>query len=122
MTAGNPGSNTMPVGTTANSTFTTGLLTEADWKGAAWIGMPNKGSGVLARTEFEVPAGRSVPRAFVYSVGLGYYKLFLDGARVSTHELGAFTTFAKRVYYDTYDVTAALRGSERTYKATRSQA
>ena len=42
-------------------------------------------------------------------VGLGYYKLFVDGAKVSTHELGAFTTYTKRVYYETIDATAAMR-------------
>jgi len=29
--------------------------------------------------------------------------------KVSTHELGAFTTYTKRVYYDTYDATDAMR-------------
>ena len=28
---------------------------------------------------------------------------------MSTHELGAFTTYTKRVYYDTYDATDAMR-------------
>ena len=42
-------------------------------------------------------------------MGLGYYKLFVDGAKVSTHELGAFTTYSKRVYYETIDATAAMR-------------
>ena len=102
VTAGNPGSNGLPVGTTANSTFTTGLLTEADWKGAQWIGLPNKGSGVQLRTEFEVPAGRSVRRAFPYRVGLGYYTPYLDGARVPTHELDPLPPFRKRVFYDTF--------------------
>ena len=43
----------------------------------------------------------------------GYYKLYLDGARISTHELGAFTTFAKRVYYDTYDLTRSIQQYQR---------
>ena len=30
-------------------------------------------------------------------------------SQVSTHELGAFTTYTKRVYYDTYDATDAMR-------------
>ena len=42
---------------------------------------------------------------------ISYYKLFVDGAKVSTHELGAFTTYEKRVYYDTYDITAAMAKS-----------
>ena len=88
--------------------FSTGV--QGDWKNAAWIGSAaGKQQGTLLRHEFSVPSGCNVERAFVYSVGLGYYKLHLDGTRVSDHELGAFTTFTKRVYYDTVDVTAALR-------------
>jgi len=90
--------------------FSTGV--QGDWKGAEWIGTAAAGSasqGTLLRTEFAVPIGCTVERATVHSVGLGYYKLQLDGARASDHELGAFTTFASRVYYDTVDVTAALR-------------
>ena len=32
----------------------------------------------------------------------------VNGQRVSTHELGIFTTFQQRIYYDTYDVSQAL--------------
>jgi hypothetical protein len=46
----------------------------------------------LLRTPFTVPAGATVDRAVAYAVGLGYYKLHVDGVQVSTHELGAFTT------------------------------
>ena len=44
-------------------------------------------------------------------VGLGYYKLHLNGEKVSTHELGAFTTFTSRVYYDAIDCTAAVNAA-----------
>ena len=40
---------------------------------------------------------------------------YSEGQKVSTHELGAFTTYEKRVYYDTYDITkamAVMAGSE----------
>ncbi len=37
-----------------------------------------------------------------------YYKLEVNGQRVSTHELGIFTTFQQRIYYDTYDISQAL--------------
>eukprot|EP01052_Picozoa_sp_SAG31_P069081 SAG31_NODE_27897_length_418_cov_1.438871_1_plen_115_part_10 len=39
-----------------------------------------------------------------------YYKLYVNGEKVSDHELGAFTTYTERVYYDTWDVTAQLNG------------
>ena len=31
-----------------------------------------------------------------------YYKLHVNGEKVSNHELGAFTTYTERVYYDTW--------------------
>ena len=49
-----------------------------------------------------------VARATAHVIGLGYYKLHVSGQRVSTHELGAFTTFEERVYYDSIDVSAAI--------------
>ena len=36
----------------------------------------------------------------------------MNGERVSTHELGAFTTYAVRVLYDAIDITAALQKNE----------
>lgn len=84
-----------------NATFSTGLYTPADWKGAAWIGI---GAMAQLRKEFAVKA-TFVTRATAYVVGLGYYKLFVDGTKVSDHELGAFTMYERRVYYDTWDAT-----------------
>ena len=48
-------------------------------------------------------------RVVAYVIGLGYYKLDVSGSRVSTHELGQFSTFAKRVLYDTYNLTGAAQ-------------
>jgi hypothetical protein len=45
---------------------------------------------------------------------LSYYKLYVNGQRVSTHELGIFTTFQERIYYDTYDVQPALWSNSST--------
>ena len=99
----------------APATFTTGLYNDKDWSGAQWITMFNgtdktrSPEHVLLRSKvFSLPEGKTVRRAEVYVVGLGYYKLYLDGMQVSTHQLGAFTTFEKRVLYDTWDATAAL--------------
>jgi alpha-L-rhamnosidase len=86
----------------APARFSTGLYQPTDWEGAAWIG----GSRGKYRREFA--AKSSVRRATVYVVGLGYYKLWVNGQKVSSHELGPFTTFAERCYYDTWDVTAQL--------------
>jgi alpha-L-rhamnosidase len=87
------------------ATFSMGLIAESDWKGATWIGITSTASGRQLRTSFQAS---SVKRAVVYAVGLGYYKLYVNGQKVSVHELGPFTTFEKRVYYETYDVTAMI--------------
>ena len=48
-----------------------------------------------------------------YVIGLGYYKLHVSGKKVSNHELGSFTTYTERVYYDTLDCTdATLLGGD----------
>lgn len=86
----------------ATAKFSTGLYTTADWKGAQWIG----GAGGQYRKNFI--AKGPVARATAYIVGLGYFKLHVNGRKVSDHELGAFTTYAERVYYSTIDVTAAV--------------
>ena len=39
----------------------------------------------------------------------------VDGQRVSTHELGTFTTFSQRIYYDTYDISGALWANTTTH-------
>lgn len=93
----------------APASFQTGLFASSDWKGATWIAHSNTTAAHhLLRTNFKVPAGKTVARATAFVVGLGYYKLYVDSSKVSTHELGAFTTFEERVLYDTHDCTAAL--------------
>ena len=71
---------------TASSAFTTGI---SDWAGARWIGLPggSAAAGFQARKALSFSKG-PVRRAFAYVIGLGYYKLDVDGVRASTHELG----------------------------------
>ena len=88
-----------------NGTFSTGVK---DWTSAQWIGGASPGC-FQARKKFTTSVRKQIVRATIYAVGLGYYKLHVDGVKVSTHELGAFTTYTKRVYYDTYDATDAMR-------------
>lgn len=62
----------------------------------------------LLRNEFTL--NKPIRSARVYIAGLGYYKLYLNGARVGDHELDpGFTVYDKTALYTTYDVTAALR-------------
>ena len=89
----------------STATSTTGIYTEADWKGAAWIG------GQIGQYRRNFTLKGPVVRATAYVIGLGYYKLHMNGKQVSTHELGAFTTFDRRVLYDTLDVTEAVNAA-----------
>ncbi|MET0495834.1 MAG: family 78 glycoside hydrolase catalytic domain [Actinoplanes sp.] len=67
----------------------------------------------LLRKDFT--AQKRITSARVSVVGLGYYKLYLNGRRVGDHELDpAFTVFDKTVLYATYDVTGALRAGDNT--------
>ncbi len=82
--------------------FEMGLLSRSEWKGH-WISGGNE-----LRKEFNLP---SAPvRARVYVTALGYYELHINGHRVGHCVLDpAYTTYAKRVLYRTYDVTAELK-------------
>lgn len=61
----------------------------------------------LFRREFVVE--KPVRRARAYVSGLGNYEFRLNGARVGDRELDpAWTSYGKRVFYSTYDVTDAL--------------
>ena len=106
-TTSSPWSESMP--------FTSGLTNEGVWRNASWITLPNASNPttspthVLLRSKsFTLPADKVIARAALYIVGLGYYQVYLDSKQVSTHYLGAFTTFETRVLYDTWDVTALL--------------
>jgi alpha-L-rhamnosidase len=57
--------------------------------------------------------GRPVARARLYSSGLGYHDLSVNGARASDSVLDPqFTDYSKTVLYTTADVTALLRPGE----------
>ncbi|NLX23099.1 MAG: family 78 glycoside hydrolase catalytic domain [Phycisphaerae bacterium] len=95
-----------------------GLLDPADWQGG-WIASPAEypqepedfyrdDPVPLFRREFDL--GKPIRRARVYVSGLGYYELRLNGKRVGDHLLDpAWTSYGKRVFYSTYDVTELLQ-------------
>ena len=91
----------------ANSTFSTGYTFEgyATPSPPAFISAaPQKISAEsMLRAEFHVTG--SPTRARLYIIGLGYYKSYINGELTDNHELGPFTTFEKRILYDTWDVT-----------------
>jgi alpha-L-rhamnosidase len=84
--------------------FEMGLLSAADWS-ARWIAEPNvTAKSPLLRKAFTVT--RSVRRARVYATALGLYELHLNGERVGQdYFTPGWTDYAKRLEYQTYDVT-----------------
>ncbi len=91
----------------------TGLLEPSDWT-ARWIGRP------LNPTDSTVAASPMLRRAFrvsgpvrsarIYVASRGLYELHLNGARVGDALLTpGWTSYHRRVQYQTYDVTALLR-------------
>jgi alpha-L-rhamnosidase len=105
------------------ASWTMGLLTAEDWKGAEWIGIREperpapKGAEApqsrrLAarhlRREFDVAA--PVRFATVAFCGLGLSELYLNGKKVGEEVLSPpLTEYNKRVTYVAYDVTSLLK-------------
>ena len=94
------------------------LESETEWQPAAAVAdldEPRMGAtramfprpAALFRREFSVP--KAVKSARLYVTALGSYRMFLNGALVGQDLLTPeFTEYAKRVIYQTYDVTAML--------------
>ena len=91
----------------AAATFVTGRLERSEWS-AAWIG-----GRQLRSPEVTLPAGRKVASAVVTVTGLGFYELWLNGARVGDAVLdpGFSTNVTERLLYATYDVSDAIVGA-----------
>jgi len=124
-----------PSGWSAAAEWTMGLLTEADWDGAAWIGAAVGGSQTRQqavpggavnadgpngttemRREFAVKPG--LKRAVLFACGLGQQEIDLDGVKVGNDlfEPG-YTDYRKTCFYDTYDITRQLnRGQSHRLK------
>jgi alpha-L-rhamnosidase len=88
-----------------------GLLSRSDWS-ARWA-EPGAGlkNDVLLRRDFTL-AGE-IRQARVYVTSHGLYRLFLNGQRVGDAELTpGWTSYGKRLQYQTYDVTALLKKGE----------
>lgn len=88
--------------------FETGLLKPTDWSGE-WItyaaGMP--GRILYFKTIWN--KDKPVKQARLYIAGLGFYEAYINGKKVGKNVLDpAQSTYSKRVYYTTYDVTEQL--------------
>jgi alpha-L-rhamnosidase len=103
------------------ATFETALLAPTDWQ-ANWIQSPHHSRfkeaeayddhpAPLLRRQFQLD--KKIKSARAYVSGLGYFELRLNGERVGKDVLNpGWTSYAKRVLYSTYDVTAQLKRGE----------
>ena len=101
--------------------FATGLLTQAEWEPAAWIGCPlHTGAAPnynQLRAEFDLALapGVKIVQARAYLAAVGYAALRVNGAAAPHYTHGdrvrndpAWTTYELRSFYSAYDVTALL--------------
>ena len=88
------------------STFSVGLLTPSDWKGA-YIGLPKdigNPEGPLLRKQFDID--KRAEKTFLHVNSLGYHEIYVNGSKVGEDVLSpSVTQFDKRSLAVTYDVT-----------------
>lgn len=92
--------------------FEIALLDKEDWS-AQWTGFPAgwNGQALYFRKDFQV--AKPVQRARLYISGLGCYELHLNGEKVGDSVLApGWSTYAKRVYYNIYDVGHKMLSGE----------
>ncbi|MEN8254409.1 MAG: glycoside hydrolase family 78 protein [Verrucomicrobiota bacterium] len=99
-----------------------GLLDSGDWK-AEWISTPveddlSKACPVpMFRKEFEATKG--IASARVYATSLGIYELRINGERIGDALFTpGWTSYNKRLQYQTYDVTDLLNENSNAIGAT----
>jgi len=100
------------------ATFEMGLLNQSDWQGQ-WIEAAQNISAPLFRREFDIT--KKVRRARIYTSGLGWHELYINGKKVGNRVLDPATTyynndqpfeFGSRVLYVTHDVTEYLHNGQ----------
>jgi alpha-L-rhamnosidase len=110
-----------------------GLLTNADWQGAKWIGYENMpdslrivpaidnsddkrwatGKDILPLLSKQFSVSKKVKSAIVYISGLGQFELSLNGKKVGDHFMDpGWTKYDKHALYVTFDVSDQLRNGE----------
>ncbi|OVE74182.1 hypothetical protein BVX94_01360, partial [bacterium B17] len=93
--------------------WTMGLLDEDQWK-AKWISIKReeqhlncKNSPMLRKT-FKLE--KKIRTAQISICGLGYYEMYLNGAKVGDHVLDpTWTSYHKSAHYVTYDISKELK-------------
>ena len=92
------------------SSFSIGLLSPTDWKGA-YIGLAQENGNPespLLRKQFEV--NEHSEKAFLHVNSLGYHEIYVNGSKVGDEVLSpSVSQFDKRSLAVTYDVTKHIR-------------
>jgi alpha-L-rhamnosidase len=90
--------------------FETGLLSDADWGTARWVGAVDDDAAQprpLLRSEFALT--QPVKRARLYATAQGVYQIWLNGQPVGNHVLApGWTDYRQRLQVQTFDVTPLL--------------
>ncbi|MDJ1136300.1 glycoside hydrolase family 78 protein [Streptomyces iconiensis] len=90
----------------------------ADWGAGPWGRVTAQQSPALLRRSFRLPR-KPVAHARLYATALGLYETRLNGAKVGEDLLTpGWTDYGKRVAYQVYDVTGAVRGGENALAVT----
>jgi len=104
------------------ATWETGLLAPGDWT-AKWIepnlpeDLKKSGPSPMLRRDFSLNG--TVRRARAYVTSHGLYEIVLNGKRVGDQAFTpGWTSYNKRLQYQTYDVTSLLRRGQNTVGAT----
>eukprot|EP01084_Bolivina_argentea_P305636 528012_1 len=101
-----------------NSYFSGGLLNgDSEWQNAEWIGIPNykpRGNAYQIRNS-NITFNKPFNRIKAYIAMPGYYKAWINNQLIDDHSLGYFTTFEKRVYYDSFDCTNLFKQGQNVF-------
>jgi alpha-L-rhamnosidase len=104
------------------ATWSMGLLDPGDWQ-AQWISFDDQTPLEASQKKMVLPPARyyrkslttdrKLCRATVYASALGIYELYINGQRVSDQMFTpGWSDYAKRVYYNSFDVTELLDSGE----------
>lgn len=92
-----------------------GLLKAEEWQ-ASWIGAPapeQEKAAPLFRRDWTIDGEIITARAYI--CGLGYYELYMNGAKVGDRVLDpAQTDYDQRCFYVAYDITEQLNKGQNT--------
>jgi alpha-L-rhamnosidase len=107
------------------ATWETGLMGKQNWQ-AKWIG--NDLTALGKGKEYHLPPAPyfrkqvnlkgEIKKARLYVTALGLYEFYINGKKIGKdHFTPGWTDYNKRVYYQTYDVTANIKAGENAFGA-----